>query len=248
MKNSLSKTALMIICIAFVVIAGNAISVKQLEIVRSDLSGWIPQDDMRIYEGTELYDYMDGAAPQYLEKGVQMTGAQWLDGQNNTHVHSMIMDFGKDSNAIVMFLEQKTQNADRTVVDPVYPDSVAFMTLAMGGVHGYGRYSNFYFEIAATGFSDTEQAIATFDTMLTWYIQKIQSLRSVAINKMLTAGYTKGSLKNVVIRIPDFPGKQPRQGNLLNGRLLRDNRKSATLPVIERIQSRKKPGLAATAH
>jgi hypothetical protein len=237
MKSSFSTTILMILCLAFVALAATVISVKQLEIERNDLSGWIPQDYMRIYKGTELYYYMDGAAPQYLDKGVQTTGAQWLDGQDNTRVQSMIMDFSRDSNAGAMFCEKKIQNVGNTIRDPMFPDSVAFMTLVMGGVLGFGHYSNFYFEIAATGFSDTEQALATFDTMLTWYIQKIQSLRNVAINKQLTVGYTRGSLKNVEFDVPDFFGKQPRQGNLLNGRSVRAGRKTAALSVIARIRS-----------
>jgi hypothetical protein len=236
MKNSLSKTLLMILCIALVVMAGTWIPVKQLEIKNNDLPGWIPQDYMRIYKGTELYDYMDGAAPQYLDKGVQTTGAQWLDGQNNTLVQSMIMDFGRDSNAVAMFLEKKTQNVGQTVFDPQYPDSEAFMTLVLGGVQAYGHYTNFYFEIAAVGFSETTQAIATFDTMLAWYIQKIQSLRNVAAKERLTGSNGQpaqyGGLKALF-----FTNKQARQGNLLNGRFVRAGRKIAALPVVARIRS-----------
>lgn len=236
MKNSLSKTALVILCLAFVALAATVISVKQLEIVRSDLSGWIPQDYMRIYEGTELYDYMDGAAPQYLDKGVQTTGAQVFDGQNSTRVSSMIMDFGRDSNAVAMFLEKKTQNVGQTIFDPLYPDSVAFMTLVLGGVQGYGHYTNFYFEIAAIGFSDITQAIATFDTMLAWYIQKIQSLRNVAAKERLT-GSNGQPAQNGGLKALCFSNKQARRGNLLNGRFIRAGRKIAAQPVIERIRS-----------
>ena len=230
----------MIVCIAFVVMAENAISVKQLAIKNNELSGWIPRDTMRIFRGAELYDYMDGAVPQYFEKGVITTGAQILDGQNSTRVKSMIMDFGRDSNAVAMFLEKKAQNTGRIIGDPIFPDSVAFMHLILGGIQGYGHYSNYYFEIAADGFSDTAQAIPVFDTMLTWYIQKINELQSVAIKNLLTASNKRGSLKHVEFNVPDFFGKQTRQGNLLNGRTVSASRKTAAISVIERIRSQNK--------
>jgi hypothetical protein len=72
--------------------------------------------------------------------------------------------------------------------------------------------------------------------MLTWYIQKIQSLRNVAVKEKLTRGndntvhYTgSASLR--------FSNKQAYQGNLLNGRSIRAGREIAALPVIERIRS-----------
>lgn len=221
------------------VMAAAAISVKQLEIKNNELPGWVPHDTMGIYEGTELYNLIDGGAPQYLEKGVMTTGYQVLDGQNDRAVYSMIMDFGRDSNAVAMFLEKKTQNVGQTVLDPQYPDSVAFMTLVLGGVQGYGHYTNFYFEIAAVGFSDSTQAIATFDTMLTWYIQKIQSLRNVAVKEKLTRG-NDTTMHYTGPASLCFSSKQARQGNLLNGRSIRAGRKIAFLPVIERIRTPEK--------
>jgi hypothetical protein len=147
----------------------------QMAITREDISSWVPQADMEIYIGTQLFDLNDGGAPQYLEKGLIKTGYQVLNGQNGTVVTSMIMDFGKDSNAVSIFLEMQTKNAGQTVGDPIYPDSVAFMTLVVGGVTGYCHYKNYYFEIAATGFSDIALAIQTFDLFFNLYRKKVDS-------------------------------------------------------------------------
>lgn len=147
----------------------------QMALTREDISSWVPQADMDIYIGTQLFDYNDGGAPQYLDKGLIKTGVQTFDGQNNTMVKSMIMDFGKDSNTVAIFLEKQMQKAGETVSDPIYPDSVAFMTLVLGGVQGYCHYKNFYFEISATGFSDNTLAIQTFDMFFNLYRKKVDS-------------------------------------------------------------------------
>jgi len=147
----------------------------QMAITQEDISSWAPQADMEIYIGTQLFDFNDGAAPQYLDKGLIKTGAQTFNGPNSTVVTSMIMDFGKDSNAVTMFIEMQTQKAGQTIKDPKYPDSVAFMTLVLGGVQGYGHYKNYYFEISATGFSDNALAVQTFDQFFALYRKKVDS-------------------------------------------------------------------------
>jgi hypothetical protein len=147
----------------------------QMAISREDISSWVSQADMKIYIGTQLFDYNDGGAPQYLDKGMIKAGAQTFDGQNNTLVRALIMDFGMDSNSIAMFIEKQIQNAGQIIKDPIYPDSVAFMTLKLGGVQGYSHYKNYYFEISATGFSDIALAIQTFDMFFNLYRKKVDS-------------------------------------------------------------------------
>jgi hypothetical protein len=146
----------------------------QMAIIPEDIAPWL-QAELNIYIGTQLFDFNDGGAPQYLDKGVIKTGAQNFDGQNNTLVKSMIMDFGKDSNAVAMFIDMQIQNAGSTVKDPVYPDSVAFLTLKLGGVQGYCHYKNYYFEISATGFSDNALATQTFEMFFNLYRKKVDS-------------------------------------------------------------------------
>jgi hypothetical protein len=147
----------------------------QMALSREDISSWVPQAEMKIYIGTQLFDYNDGGAPQYLDKGLIKTGVQTFDGPNNTVVNSMIMDFGKDSNAVAIFIEKQIQNAGQTIDDPIYPDTVAFMTLPLGGVQGYCHYKNYYFEISATGFSDQALAVQTFDMFFNLYRKKVDS-------------------------------------------------------------------------
>lgn len=149
----------------------------QLSLADKEAGGnWTPQSDMTVYIGTQLYDFNDGGAPPYLEKGCIRTGVQVFDDPNNgTLVNSIIMDFGTDSNAVSMFNEKKIQNAGQTIKDPQYPDSVAFMVLVLGGVQGYGHYKNYYFEISPTGFSDNTLAIQTFDQFFTLYRNKVDS-------------------------------------------------------------------------
>jgi len=147
----------------------------QMALTGDDISSWKPQADMKIYIGTQLFDYNDGGAPQYLDKGLIKTGVQTFDGPNNTVVCSMIMDFGKDSNAVAIYIEKQIQNAGQAVNDPIYPDTVAFMTLAMGGVQGYCHYKNYYLEISATGFSDHALAVQTFDMFFNLYRKKVDS-------------------------------------------------------------------------
>ncbi|MBN1129102.1 MAG: hypothetical protein JXA71_08950 [Chitinispirillaceae bacterium] len=147
----------------------------QLAISNDDISNWNPQEEMKIYIGTQLFAFNDGAAPQYLEKGLIKTGVQTFESLNNNTVNAMIMDFGSDSNAIAMFLEKRTQFAGQTIKDPLYPESVAFQMIVLGGVDGFAHYKNYYFEISATGFSDMAQAVQTFDLFYNLYRKKVDS-------------------------------------------------------------------------
>jgi hypothetical protein len=146
---------------------------EQIKINEGDISNWAPEAEAQIYVGTQLFDYNDGGAPQYLEKGCIKTSVQRLNGQNGTMVESMIMDFGKESNAIAMFQEKQIQNAGRTIKHPEYADSVVSLVTVLGGVHGFAHYGNFYFEIIVTGFSDITQAMQTFDLFFGLYRKKI---------------------------------------------------------------------------
>ncbi|MBN1130534.1 MAG: hypothetical protein JXA71_16195 [Chitinispirillaceae bacterium] len=146
---------------------------EQIKINDGDISNWTPEADAQIYVGTQLFDYNDGGAPQYLEKGCIKTSVQRLNGQNGSMVESMIMDFGKQENAIAMFQEKQIQNAGRTISHPEYADSVVSLVTVLGGVHGFTYYGNFYFEIIVTGFSDIAQALQTFDLFFGLYRKKI---------------------------------------------------------------------------
>jgi hypothetical protein len=146
---------------------------EQLEIGKAEISNWQPEAEMKIYIGTELFDYNNGGAPKYLDKGCLKTGVQRLNGQNSAIVDVMVMDFGTGDNATAMFKEIQMNNVGSSINDPVYPDTTVSVISVLGGVSGVARFANFYIEMSVTGFSDQVLALKTFDMVLGLYAKKI---------------------------------------------------------------------------
>lgn len=148
---------------------------EQLKIGSGDISNWHPDGDMKIYIGSELFSYNDGGAPQYLSKGLILTGVQNITGPNQGTVISIIMDFGTDTNAIAMYKEKRTQNAGNIILNPKYPTTEVFVVSVLGGVTGYANYYNYYFEISVIGFNYQEDALKTLNQFIGLYFEKIES-------------------------------------------------------------------------
>lgn len=147
---------------------------EQLEIGAAEISNWKPESKMKVYIGDKLYDFNDGGAPKYLDKGCIKTGVQRLNGQNQAMVETIVMDFGKNINATAMFSETQINNIGKSIDDPVFPDTTVSITSVLGGVSGCAHFDNFYFEISVTGFSDQVLALKTFDLFLGLYAKKIR--------------------------------------------------------------------------
>ncbi|MCU0608267.1 MAG: hypothetical protein MUF22_00680 [Chitinispirillaceae bacterium] len=145
---------------------------QQMKISETEVSNWAPESEMGIYVGTQLYDLIDGGAPQYLEKGLIKTGHQVIKGSDDQQVESYVYDFGTPAKALVMYKEMKLQIAGSLINDLTYPDSLVCVKAVMGGVTGYAHFSNYYFEINVNGFSDQQFAVKTLDLFLGLYAKK----------------------------------------------------------------------------
>jgi hypothetical protein len=148
---------------------------EKLSIINGDISYWSPESDMNVYVGDQLYEHIDGAATQYLEKGVIKTGYQRLTDPNSATVECYMFDFGSDAKAMAMFEQKRIERANDTVKDLNYPDSIVVVSPVLGGVSGCAHFGNFYMELNVMGFSAQVPAIETLDIFLGFYKNRIIS-------------------------------------------------------------------------
>jgi hypothetical protein len=151
------------------------VSLEKLDIIKGDISNWNPESALDVYVGDQLYEHIDGAASQYLEKGVIKTGYQRLIGPDNAIVEIYAFDFGSKAKALAMFEQKKIERANDTVKDLAYPDSVVIVSPVLGGVSSSAHFGNFHMELNVMGFSAQTSAIETLDFFLSFYKNRIIS-------------------------------------------------------------------------
>jgi hypothetical protein len=147
---------------------------EQLSVSSSEISNWQPQGDMTVYIGGQLYNFNDGGAPQYLNKGCIKTGVQVINGPSGEGAQNVIMDFGTDEAAAAMY-QFKLSDISAPLTDPKYADSTVTIQTAQDGITGYAHFYNYYFEIGLTKFNNPQDAIKTLNQFLGLYEGKLES-------------------------------------------------------------------------
>jgi len=179
-KNVFISMIIMIGCAIFcsnsapAEVASEPIALEKLSIKKGDISNWNPESEMAVYVADQLYEHIDGAATQYLEKGVIKTGYQHLTGPDKAMVECYVFDFGSDAKANTMFEQKKLERANDTVKDPTYTDSTLIVSPVLGGVSSSAHFGNFYIEVNVTGFGVQNAAIETLDLFLGFFKNKVK--------------------------------------------------------------------------
>jgi hypothetical protein len=100
--------------------------------------GWGLDGRVETYDATNLYEKINGAAPQYISFGFQQLHFMTL-GKDGHFVSIELYDMGKFRNALGMFVTQR--GADQRIEES---GTIAFYPTAAGSI---GVAENFYFKI-----------------------------------------------------------------------------------------------------
>jgi hypothetical protein len=146
-------------------------NVRMLKVTNTDISNWkmAPSaDSFTLWTAANFYDDVDGGIEVYTDRGLieladlHLLGPIGSDGvQNELALHSFIMDFGTEANAVDEYNFQRTRYSSDAFDIPEYSNKIAFARPVFGGVTVYAHFKKFYFELNFLGFSDQNQAVAT---------------------------------------------------------------------------------------
>jgi len=152
------------------------VTVRTLELSPSDISGWKtpPGESYKILVGDEWYGYIDGGAPVYLNNGMIEGGVQKIHGASLQSAEIWVMDFGTAQNAEKMFADEKAQISDARTLPSFDAGVAVFDNGASDGGTAHAHFSNFYFQIALSGFNDKLQAVQSADLFLRVYQAKMR--------------------------------------------------------------------------
>jgi hypothetical protein len=163
-----------------------AITVSMLKINNGDLPDWRMSqnvDSFTVWNSVNLYDYIDGGASVYADKGMveaaglKMVGPVGEYGDTAyLNKYSFIMDFGNDSNAVAIYNYQRTIffNDDSLITIPGYDKTIAFGVARIGGTTVYAHFKNIYFELNFTGIANPLRTDAIAILFLNFFKGKIE--------------------------------------------------------------------------
>ena len=160
------------------------ITVRQLKVTNNDIPNWkLAQDadSFALFTPANISDLIDGLCDVYTNRGMieaaafHMVGPIGPDGEQNMLTgHSLIVNFGSDSNANYMYNHNKTENPYDLIDIAGYSDSVAFAIAVQGGITLFAHFKQFYFELKFFGFSDQTYAITAAKLFLNFFKGKIE--------------------------------------------------------------------------
>jgi len=157
---------------------GKATNVSQLFPTETDISGWKKNTTYgyTTWSAATLNDDIDGGSDKYTNRGMIECGDIAMLGPNGEEIkhQSLIMDFGLDSNAAVMFNYKKDEFSTEEVDITGYDNTVAFAHPGVGGVTAFAHFKKFYLELKFEGFSDQNLAIQAAIQFLGLFKSKIE--------------------------------------------------------------------------
>jgi hypothetical protein len=137
----------------------------------AEISPW-KADSVAYYQGTALYNGIDGGAGQYLDKGLIKTAIQFLaddasPSNDSLNCSAYIMDFGTSANATAMFNTMMSNVIDKKAFAS-FPNSVAGLDYSpVIGISAYAHFNRFFFQLDLQGYNDKTKAIDDAEKFLT---------------------------------------------------------------------------------
>jgi hypothetical protein len=127
----------------------------------------------RSYSPDDLFDLIDGAAPEYIDNGLVQGFFQRLNGPDSATLEVFVDNFGAAANAQKMFILKR-----QTITDPYAmagPDTAVFCAgTVIGGMVAYGMLDRFYFELVLTGIKEKEKTAKEMARIFEYYRKKIR--------------------------------------------------------------------------
>ena len=148
-----------------------AVPLASMIFTDAEISPWKAYS-VAYYQGTALYNGIDGDAGQYLDKGLIETAIQVLVNDSSPSSDSLnctarIMDFGTSANATAMFNTMMSRAVDKKAFAS-FPNSVAGLDYSpLIGIVAYAHFSRFFFQMDLEGYNDKTKAIDDAEKFLT---------------------------------------------------------------------------------
>lgn len=140
-----------------VVLCGQKASVKEFRINRQ-ISPWQEvKGSFRSFNAKNLYDLIDGGAPEYIQNGLVQGIFQRLTSPDSATLEIFFEDFGTSIQANKM-LAQKRQNVSEPCSFSGLDTTAFSCNAVIGGFAVYGMLDRYYFEIVLMGIKDNEKA------------------------------------------------------------------------------------------
>lgn len=138
-------------------LGGQKVSVKEFRITRQVTPWQEVKGSFRSFTSKNLYDLIDGGAPEYIENGLVKGFFQRLTTPDSATLEIFFEDFGTSIQANKMFAK-KRQNMS----DPCSFSDLDTITLScnnvIGGFAVFGIIDRFYFELVLMGVKGNEKA------------------------------------------------------------------------------------------
>jgi hypothetical protein len=137
--------------------AAKAVSMEKFHI-RNQIPNWTEEKNSYQYFGPkELFNILDGGAPEYIDNGMKEGFFQRLKGPDSATIELYAEDFGSDKNAEKMVAVKQSNYSDAP--PPVNSDSSGFIPReVIGGFWACGAAQRYYFEITLMGIRDNAKA------------------------------------------------------------------------------------------
>jgi hypothetical protein len=148
-----------------------AVPLASMIFTDAEISPW-RSDTVAYYQGTALYNGIDGGAGQYLDQGLIKTAIQFLvddasPSNDSLNCSAYIMDFGTSANATAMFNTIMSRAVDKKTFTS-FPSTIAgFDDSPLVGIIAYAHFSRFFFQMDLKGYSDKTKAIDDAERFLT---------------------------------------------------------------------------------
>jgi hypothetical protein len=147
-----------------------AIPLDSMIFTNAEISPW-KNDTVAYFQGTALYNGIDGGAGQYLDQGLIETAIQSLNdaspSNDSLNCKAYIMDFGTSANAGNMFDTVMSKAVDKKAFTS-FPVSVAGLDDSpLVGIIAYAHFGRFFFQLDLEGYSDKTKAIDDAEKFLT---------------------------------------------------------------------------------
>ena len=148
--------------------AVKAVSVDKFRI-HNQITGWT--EDKGSYQSfgpKELFDLLDGGAPEYIDNGMKEGFFQRLKGPDSATIELYAEDFGSDKNAKKMVAVKQSNSSDAPAA-AVSDSSTFILREVIGGFWACGSAGRYYFELTLMGIKDSAKAKAEIKKYFDFY-------------------------------------------------------------------------------
>jgi hypothetical protein len=140
-----------------VALGGQKVSVKEFRISRQFAPWQEVKGSFRSFNSKNLYNLIDGGAPEYIENGLVQGIFQRLTSPDSAILEIFFEDFGTSIQAKKMFAKKRQNRSEPCSFSDLDTTTLSCNTV-IGGFAVFGFIDRFYFELVLMGVKGNEKA------------------------------------------------------------------------------------------